>query len=45
MNELEHRPESFSARAIDWPTLIVSGGFLVAFVVAAIVDIDFCRRR
>jgi choline-glycine betaine transporter len=41
MNELEHRPESFSARAIDWPTLIVSGGFLVAFVVAAIVDIDF----
>ncbi|NNC76854.1 MAG: BCCT family transporter [Woeseiaceae bacterium] len=35
-----HKPEQFSAKAIDWPTFIISGGFLVAFVVAAIVDID-----
>ncbi|MGI9232550.1 MAG: BCCT family transporter, partial [Woeseiaceae bacterium] len=41
MNKAEHRPERFSARAVDWPTLIVSGGILVAFVIAAFVDIDF----
>ena len=30
---------------IDWPTLTISGGFLVAFVVAAFVDIDFLSRQ
>ena len=39
MNQSEHRPERFSARAVDWPTFIVSGGFLIAFVVAAFVDL------
>ena len=33
----EHLPEHFAARAVDWPTFVISGGFLVAFVVAAIV--------
>ena len=36
----EHLPEHFAARAVDWPTFVISGGFLVAFVVAAIVNID-----
>lgn len=40
MNKGEHKPERFSARAIDWPTLIISGGFLLAFVIAAIINID-----
>lgn len=40
MSEPQHKPERFSARAVDWPTFIVSGGFLIAFVIAAIVDID-----
>jgi choline-glycine betaine transporter len=37
----EHLPEHFAARAVDWPTFIISGGFLVAFVVAAIVNIEY----
>ena len=41
MKTTEHQPEHFSAGAVDWPTFIISGGFLVAFVVAAIVNIDY----
>ena len=41
MKPTEHSPEHFSARAIDWPTFIISGGFLIAFVIMAIVDIDY----
>ena len=32
-----------SAQEIDWPVFITSGGFIVAFVGLAIVDIDFGR--
>jgi choline-glycine betaine transporter len=41
MKPTGHSPEHFSARAIDWPTFIISGGFLIAFVIMAIVDIDY----
>lgn len=41
MTQVPHSPERFSARAINWPTLIVSGGFLIVFVAAAIIDIGY----
>lgn len=44
MKPTAHRPEKFSARAIDWPTFLVSGGFLVAFVLAAIINIDLLSQ-
>ncbi len=45
MNNTTHKAEPFSSRAIDWPTLLISGGFLIAFVVAAIVNIDFLSAQ
>ena len=36
----EHRPDKFAAKAVDWPTFVISGGFMIAFTIAALVDID-----
>jgi glycine betaine transporter len=35
-----HRPDKFAANAVDWPTLLISGGFMIAFTIAAVVNID-----
>lgn len=35
-----HAPEHFAARSVDWPTFVISGGFMLAFVIFALVDID-----
>lgn len=45
MDNSSHEAEQFSSRAIDWPTLLISGGFLVAFVVAAIINIEFLSTQ
>jgi glycine betaine transporter len=45
MNNSSDKPEQFTSSAIDWPTFLISGGFLVAFVVAAIVDIEFLSHQ
>lgn len=43
--DAEHTPDKFATRNIDWPTFIISGGFLVFFVVAAMLDIDALSRQ
>lgn len=45
MSNSNERPEHFSARAIDWPTFVISGGFLIAFVIAAMLNIDELSRQ
>ncbi|MGI9235058.1 MAG: BCCT family transporter [Woeseiaceae bacterium] len=39
-NKNEHRPDKFAAKAVDWPTFAISGGFMIAFAIAALVNID-----
>ena len=40
-----HKPEHFSARAIDWRTFAISGGFMLVFVIVALIDIDFLSAQ
>lgn len=40
-----HSPERFTARAVDWLTFSISAGFLIAFVIVALVDIDFLSSQ